>query len=140
MSALDEKFLPPGDLPDLHKPFWAHLRAHSLRLQQCEDGHLRFIPSEQCGKCGSQAWTWEPVSGRGKVYTFTVVHRGPTPAYQAETPYVIAHVELEEGPRMISNLIDCTPAEVRIGMPVEVVFDDVNADWTLYRFKPAGEG
>lgn len=137
MSTLHQKFLPPDDMPEFHRPFWDALRAHRLELQQCEQGHLRFIPTEICPSCGSQHWTWRGVSGRGKVHTYTVVHRAPTPAYQRDAPYVVAHVELEEGPRMISNIVGCQPDEVRIGMPVEVVFDDVSEDWTLYRFRPA---
>jgi uncharacterized OB-fold protein len=135
--SLQEKFLPPADMPAFHKPFWEALKQRTLTVQKCEQGHLRFIPTEICHRCGSQSWTWQPVSGRGKVYTYTVVHRGPTPAYQAEAPYVIAHVELEEGPRMISNLVDIDPAAVEIGMPVEVVFEDASPDWTLYKFRPA---
>ena len=136
MGALDEKFLPPDDLPEFHKPFWDALRAHRLEVQRCGNGHLRFIPTEICPRCGSQGWTWQQVGGCGKIYTFTVVHRAPTPAYQADAPYVLAHVELDEGPRMIGTLIRCDPADVRIGMPVEVVFEDVSDRWTLYKFAP----
>ena len=70
------------------------------------------------------------------MYTYTVVHRAPTPAYQADVPYVIAHVTMDEGPRMISTLIECDTAKVEIGMPVEIAFDDVTDDVTLYRFRP----
>jgi uncharacterized OB-fold protein len=135
--SLDEKFLPPADMPELHKPFWEALKEHKLVVQTCEQGHTRFVPTEICHKCGSQAWTWEPMSGKGRVYTYTVVHRGPIPAYQKDAPYVIAHVEMDEGVRMISNLIDVDPKEVRIGMPVEVVYEDASPEWTLYKFKPA---
>ena len=136
MGVLDEKFLPPADMPDFHRPFWEALKAHRLEAQQCEAGHLRFIPTEICPHCGSQEWTWQPLSGRGTVYTYTVVHRAPTPAYQADAPYVLAHVEMEEGIRVIGNVIGCEPATVRIGMPVEVAFRDVSEEWTLYHFKP----
>lgn len=137
MSAY-EKFLPPDDLPEFHRPFWDGLKAHELRLQKCEAcGTLRYSPAEICPRCGEAACAWTPVSGRGTVYAYTVIHRGPTPAHQAEAPYVIAHVELEEGPRVISNLVGCPPGEVRIGMPVEVVFEDVCDDWTLFKFTPA---
>jgi uncharacterized OB-fold protein len=138
MSAY-EKFLPPDDLPDFHLPFWEALKRHELSLQKCEDcGTLRYIPAELCPRCQSEHSAWTPVSGKGQVYTYTVIHRGPTPAYQADAPYVIAHVELDEGPRLISNLVGCAPGEVRIGMPVEVVYEDVSEDWTLFRFAPAG--
>ena len=136
MTDLDQKFFPPADMPDFHRPFWDGLKDRRLLVQRCANGHLRFIPTEICPKCGSQDWTWEPMSGRGEVYTYTVIHRAPTPAYQADVPYVVAHVALEEGPRMISNIVGCEPGSVAIGMPVEVVFEDVSKEWTLYKFKP----
>jgi uncharacterized OB-fold protein len=71
------------------------------------------------------------------VYTYTVVHRAPTPAYQADAPYALAYVELEEGPRMPARLVDVEPDAVVVDLPVEVVFDDVAPDLTLYRFRPA---
>lgn len=128
------KFLP--EITPLHEPFWAAVKRHELELQKCAAcGAFRFIPTEICA-CGSAKYSWEPVSGRGEVYTYTVVHRAPTAAYQADAPYVIAHVTLEEGPRMISNLVDCAPGDVTVGMPVEVIFDDVTDEVTLYRFRP----
>jgi uncharacterized OB-fold protein len=136
MGVLDEKFLPPEDMPDFHRPFWAALKAHRLEAQECDSGHLRFIPTEICPRCGSQDWTWRQLSGSGTVYTFTVVHRAPTPAYQADAPYVVAHVELEEGIRVIGNVTGCAPDAVHIGMPVEVAFDDISECWTLYSFTP----
>jgi uncharacterized OB-fold protein len=137
MSAT-EKFLPPDDLPQFHLPFWEALRRHEFRVQKCRDcGALRFVPAEICASCGCQEAEWVRVSGRGTVYTFTVVHRGPTPAYQADAPYVIAHVTLDEGPRVIGNVVGCDPRTVEIGMPVQIAFDDVSEDWTLFRFVPA---
>lgn len=137
--SLNEKFLPPDDMPEFHRPFWEALKAHEFRVQSCAAcGTLRHVPKEICPACGSQDAGWTQVSGKGTVYTYTVIHRGPTPAYQADAPYVIAHVELDEGPRVISNLIGVDPAQVRIGMPVEVVFEDVAGGWTLYKFRPAG--
>ena len=137
MSAY-EKFLPPDDFPDFHLPFWEALRRHEFRVQKCGDcGVLRYIPTEICAHCGSEGYAWTPVSGKGQVYTYTVVHRGPTAAYQADAPYVIAHVDLDDGPRVISNVVGCDPGEVCIGMPVEIVYQDVTSDWTLFKFAPA---
>jgi uncharacterized OB-fold protein len=131
------KFLPPDDLPDFHLPFWQALRNHEFRVQECAQcGARRFIPAEICSACGAQDATWQPVSGKGTLYTFTVVHRGPTPAYQADGPYVIAHVDLDDGVRVIANLTGCDLAEVRIGMRAEIVFDDVSDEWTLFGFVP----
>lgn len=136
--SLNEKFLPPEDMPEFHRPFWEALKRHEFRVQSCARCRaLRHVPKEICPACGAQEADWTEVSGKGSVYTYTVIHRGPTPAYQADAPYVIAHVELAEGPRVISNLIGVDPAQVRIGMPVEVVFEDVADGWTLYKFRPA---
>jgi uncharacterized OB-fold protein len=126
------------EITELHAPFWDALRRHELVVQQCAAcGRLRFIPSELCPECHSPDAGWALVSGRGTVYTFSVVHRAPTPAYQADAPYVVAYVELDEGPRMPARLVDIAPDAVTVGMPVTVVFDDVEPDLTLCRFRPA---
>lgn len=123
-------------VPPSHAPFWDSVRRHGAELQRCDDcARFRFIPSERCA-CGSSASTWTPVAGTGEVYTYTVVHRAPTPYYQGRAPYVIAHVTLDEGPRMISTVVDCEPTEIAVGMPVELVYDDVSPELTLYRFRP----
>ncbi len=125
------------DITPVHAPFWDALRRHELVVQQCAAcGRLRFVPSELCPHCYSAHATWSPVSGRGRVYTYTVVHRAPTPAYQAEAPYALAYVELDEGPRLPARLVDVDPHTVEVGMPVEVVFADVAPDLTLCRFRP----
>ena len=131
-----EGFVPVS--PSSHDPFWQSVRRHRAELQRCDEcNRFRFIPSERC-TCGSAASTWTPIGGTGEVYTFTVVHRAPTPYYQEKAPYVIAHVTLDEGPRMISTIVECQPSEVSIGMPVELVYDDVSPELTLYRFRPTG--
>jgi uncharacterized OB-fold protein len=124
------------EITPLHQPFWDSLRRHRAELQRCDRcGQFRFIPSERC-QCGSGEFTWTAIAGTGEVYTYTVVHRAPTPAYQALAPYVIAHVTLDEGPRLISTVLGCDPGAVAIGMKVELVYDDVTPDLTLYRFQP----
>jgi uncharacterized protein len=130
-------FLPV--IPQRHQPFWDSVKQHRLELQRCDAcGRFRFIPSERC-TCGSVDATWTPIAGTGEVYTYTVVHRAPTPWYQAKAPYVIAHVTIDEGPRMISTL-ECDPGEVAVGMPVELFYDDVTPELTLYRFRPRASG
>jgi len=129
------------DITPLDAPFWDALRRHELVVQECAAcSRLRFVPTELCPHCHSPAAVWAPVRGRGRVYTFTVVHRAPTPAYQAEAPYAIAYVELDAGPRMPARLVEVDPSSVEVGMPVEVVFDDVDDDLTLYRFRPSTTG
>jgi uncharacterized OB-fold protein len=80
---------------------------------------------------------WVKLSGKGEVYSFIIVHRRYHPAFAADIPYVVAIIEVEEGLRMLSNVIGCKPDAVRIGMPVEVSFEDVSPEFALPKFKPA---
>lgn len=135
MTERYDKFRPPADLPEYHEPFWNSLREHEIRLQKCNTcGVFRFIPTEICPRCWSDDATWAPISGVGSIYTFTVVHRAPTPQYQRDAPYVIAHVDLEEGPRMMGNVVGIAFDEVRIGLDVRIDYFDVDESLTLYRF------
>jgi uncharacterized OB-fold protein len=128
-----EKFLPV--ITPLDAPFWDSLKAEAAVIQRCDScGEWRFIPREICG-CGSTEATWTPIAGTGEVYTYTVVRRAPTPAYQADAPYVIAHVTLDEGPRMIGWL-ECDPADAEIGMPVSIVYRHVTDEVSLFAFQP----
>jgi uncharacterized protein len=132
-----QKFL-PEDIPDWQLPFWDSLREHQARVQCCDDcGAYRYIPKYLCPRCHSADASWTPVSGAGEVYTYTVVRRAPTPAYQADAPYVLAHVTMAEGFRMIARLAGAQPEAVRIGMPVVIAYEDVTPEWTLFTFRPA---
>lgn len=138
MRVTYEGFVPQISPQD--QPFWDSVKRRQAELQRCGECHrFRFIPSEICS-CGSRDFTWTPIAGTGRVYTFTVVHRAPTPAYQALAPYAIVHVTLDEGPRLISTVVGCEPHDVKIGMPVELVYQDVTPELTLYRFKPRSSG
>ncbi len=88
-----------------------------------------------CPNCGSWNAEWAKVSGRGKVYTYIVAVQPFHPAFSGDVPYAVAIVELEEGVRMVSNIMDCGPDDIYIGMPVEVVYDDVTEEVTLPKFK-----
>ena len=119
--------------------FWKGAQAHQLRIQRCRDcGQHVFYPRSVCPFCLSEHLEWVRVSGRGKVYSYTVVRRSMHPAFQEDVPYVLAIVELEEGPRLTTNIVACPPDEVRVDMPVEVAFDDVTGEVTLVKFKPRG--
>jgi uncharacterized OB-fold protein len=121
------------------RPFWEALGRHELQLQRCRGcGSWIFYPRATCPSCLGPDLEWRRASGRGTLHTFTVVHRGQK-GFPLGPPYVLAIVELAEGPRLMSNLvgIEPDPATIRIGMPVEVVFDDVTASVTLPRFRPA---
>jgi hypothetical protein len=120
------------------RPFWDGVRRHELLLQRCRPcGEHFFYPRAVCPKCLSADLEWRAVSGRGTLHTFTVVHRGAR-GFPIGPPYVIAIVALDEGPRLMTNLvgIEPDPARIAIGMPVEVVFEDVTPEVTLPHFRP----
>jgi uncharacterized OB-fold protein len=119
------------------KPFWANLREHKLTAQHCKacGKFFTFPPQGSCPHCLSSDYDWIAVSGKGKVYSFVTYHRAWHPAYQDKTPYNVSLIDLAEGPRLISNVIGCKHDEVRIGMPVEIVYDD-REEYTLPQFRP----
>jgi uncharacterized OB-fold protein len=118
-------------------PYWDSLKAHEMRLQRCANGHVRFPVNPVCPQCLSSEFTWEPVSGRGQVFSFTVVHQVYDPGFRDSVPYNVAVVELAEGPRMVTNLTGIANEQIRVGMPVRVAYDDVTDEFTLARFAPA---
>jgi uncharacterized OB-fold protein len=119
------------------KPFWDACARHELHLQRCAScGQFWFPPANRCQHCWSDRFAWTPVSGRGEVHTFTVYHRAYAPELAERLPYIVAIVALEEGPRLISNVADCEPSAVRVGMPVEVVFSDISQDVSVHAFRP----
>ena len=121
-----------------NREFWDSCKRHAMRLQQCaECGYWRYAPSPVCHCCSSFEHEWKPVSGRGTVYSFSVVHRAPSAAFADDIPYVYAVVELEEGPMMPTNLVGTPTESVRIGMPVCLSYDDVTDEVTLPKFHAA---
>jgi uncharacterized OB-fold protein len=121
--------------------FWERCRAGQLVLQRCAAcGRVQFYPRALCVGCLSPRLEWVPSAGRGEVHSFTTVFRAPTPAFQADTPYVVAVIELQEGVRLISRVVGCAPERVTIGMPVEVTFEAISDAVALPQFRPAGSG
>ena len=117
--------------------FWEGCRNHELRVQRCEGcGHFAFPPASRCPQCLASSLKWTKTSGRGKIYSFVIYHRAYHPGFEKEIPYVVALVELDEGPRLISNIIECDLQSVRCEMPVEVVFEEMAEQVTLYKFRP----
>ncbi|HXQ18416.1 MAG TPA: Zn-ribbon domain-containing OB-fold protein [Acidimicrobiales bacterium] len=118
--------------------FWAATAQGKLLLRRCDDCQTPiWYPRGFCPVCGSFRTSWSEASGRGVVYTFTVVHRSGVPGYREALPYVVAYVELEEGPRLLTNIVECEPDDVEVGMAVRVVFFDTGKGSALYRFAPA---
>jgi uncharacterized OB-fold protein len=118
--------------------FWRRVASHAMALQRCADcTTVRFYPRALCPQCLSERVEWVPVSGRGNLYSFTVCHRPASEAFAASIPYIVALVDLAEGVRLMSNLIDCAPGQARVGMPVTLVYEDVGPSQALYKFRPA---
>ena len=125
----------PRITPD-NAPFWEAARRHELRLPKCDAcGRIWWPPGPVCPDCLGDRISWAPVSGRGTVSSFVVFHKAWFPEF--ETPYAVVQIELEEGPRLTANLVDVPNAEIRVGMPVAVVFDDVTPGVTIPRFRRA---
>ena len=130
-----ERPLPSPD--PLTAPYWEAAREERLVLPRCVDcGRHHFYPRSLCPHCGSAKITWVPASGHGEIYSFTIIHRAPSPAFAADIPYAVALVALEEGPHLMTNIIDCAPDVLRIGMTVSVAFRQVDEAVTLPVFKP----
>jgi uncharacterized OB-fold protein len=135
VTSLSTRRIPLPEPSPLSEPFWNAVRQHRLTVQRCsEDGQWEWTPKPVCSRCRRQTLVWTEVSGRGAVYTYSIVRRPQSEAY--EVPYVVAVVELEEGPRMMANVVAADPEQVRIGMPVRVDFEDFE-ELSLYRFVPA---
>lgn len=123
-----------------NQPFWEGMEQGEFRVTKCQDcGDWNWIPYPGCRSCLSQNLEWEPVSGKGTLMTFSVVHRGP-PTFGSD-PYGVALVELEEKPRSIvvlANIVETDFETLEIGMPMEMVFEDIpGEDITMYRFRAA---
>lgn len=122
---------------DVNRPFWDGCRDGVLRLQRCGDcDRLRYPISTVCPHCTSRAIEWEAVSGSGTVYSFAVFRHAYNDAWRERVPYVVALVELAEGPTMISNVVGVAPEEVRVGQAVSVVFDAVTPEISVPQFVP----
>lgn len=123
-------------VPDaVSQAFWEGVAEGVLRLQRCRAcGHHVFYPRAVCPHCLSAELDWVEASGRGRVHSFTVVHRAPAD-YREEVPYVVALVDLDEGVRMMTRLLDVEPAAVDVGMAVEVA---IQGEPRLPYFRPVG--
>jgi uncharacterized OB-fold protein len=120
------------------KPFWDATAEGRLLLQRCPAcDAVVWYPRASCPHCHAGALDWFEASGRGTVYSFTVVRRGALGAYRDACPYVLAYVELDEGPRVLTNLVDCDMDGIRIGDEVRVVFHPTGEGPALVRFRPA---
>ena len=129
-----EKPLPA--LEGLTGEFYAWCKKGELRFQKCRGcSAWRHVPREMCPECGATEWTWEKSTGVGVVFTWTVAERPLHAAFADSVPYAPVVVEMTEGVRVLSEVVDCAPADLGIDMPVEVVFGEVTPEITLPKFR-----
>ena len=118
------------------REFWDATAQDRLLLRRCRDcGAVIWYPRAICPECSSLQTEWFEAAGRGRIYSYTVNHRGEG-AYQGVPPFVLAYVELDEGPRVMTNIVGAEPGELAVGLPVEVVFHDTGDGAALPRFQP----
>jgi uncharacterized OB-fold protein len=127
---------PAPPVTELSQGFWDAVARKTLAVQRCGACNtLRHYPQPLCPRCQSNAFDWAPVSGRGEIYSYTVAHRAFHPAWKDHVPYVIATIELDEGVRMVCDLLDVDPETVAIGQRVEVDFAELPGQGWMPRFK-----
>ena len=136
-------------MPEYNKPipvpsaesqaYWDGLRDRKLLMPRCDAcGKYWFPPSLLCPHCNETKWTWTSTSGRGRIFSYVVYHRVYHPGFAEEVPYAVAVIELDEGPRMVSNVIGIAPDKLTCDLRVEVVYQPITDTVTLPKFKPAG--
>ncbi len=123
---------------EVNRPFWDGCRHGELVLQRCSHcGRLRYPAAIVCPNCLAPEAQWQPVSGRGKVFSFVVFQRAYHPAWERKVPYNVALIELDEGPIMLSNVVGVDNATLAVGLPVAVAFEAVDESLAIPVFKPA---
>jgi len=121
------------------RPFWEACNDHRLLVQRCVAcGAHRNPPKPVCWRCGSFESAWSESSGGGRVFTYTIVHHSPHPVAQDCLPYNVAVIELEDcdGVLLTSNVVNCPEDFLRVGLEVEIVWEDRDDGQSLYRFRP----
>ncbi len=123
------------------EPFWTALKRRQFMLYRCKKCGAWYFPAAFCRFHDNEPlfgnMEWAEASGKGKIFAFNVHYRAFHPGFEKEVPYVYALIELDEGPMFGSNIVGCKLEEVKIGMPVQVVFQDISEEFTLPKFMPA---
>lgn len=131
---------PRFDLPSVDpdsEPFWTAAREHRLLISRCVTCATPFFyPRPFCPRCWSDDVEWFEASGRASVYTYSIVYQNDLPPFVGRVPYIAAVVELAEGPRMMTRVVDCEPEAIRVGMPVLVGFEEVDDEIVAPVFRP----
>ncbi len=134
---MNEYIKPLPETQPWSKEFWKASKQHKLLIQECRDCNSKiFYPRKLCPECWSSNLSWSESSGKGKIFTFTITMTGVEKKFQEDLPYILALVDLKEGVRMMTNIVECNPEEVKIGMDVEVVFEDITEEFALPKWRP----
>jgi hypothetical protein len=127
-------------MTDVSKVFWDAAKNHKFLYQHCDQcGENIFYPKKICPVCFSADLKWVEASGKGKIYSHTLCISNVAPGFEDDAPYIVATVDLEEGVRLMSNIVDCDYEDIKCDMPVELVFEDVTQDISLPKFKLLGQ-
>ena len=130
----------PKPLPAItaeNRPFWEGCKQGKLLLQFCAAcQQYQFYPRLYCMHCGAQEPDWVEASGRGVIYSYTIIRQNKSPEFRDDVPYNVALIQLDEGPRMMSSVVEITPDDLRVDLPVVVVFDSITDEISLPRFRP----
>jgi uncharacterized OB-fold protein len=134
---MEEYRKPLPRVTDLTRPFWDGAKNSELLVQTCRRcGSGQYPPRPVCLQCWSDELEWKRASGGGTIYSHTTAYRTSTKGFREDTPYVVAIVELDEGPRMVTNVVGCAPDDVHVGQAVRAVFHRATDDITLVKFTP----
>jgi uncharacterized OB-fold protein len=137
MTSEYKKPLPNLDDP-AYAPFWAAAKRHELAMPRCTScGHVRWPMNPACTECLAPEFEWATLSGRGELFSWTNFYQQYHPEWGKEAPYNVSMVKLPEGPVMLTNVTGVDDADLRLGMPLEVWFDDVTPDVSIPKFRPA---
>ena len=140
MSEPPARALPvPAPQDELSIEFWENCARQKLCFQQCDGcGVWRHLPRYLCAKCHSGDWRWAESCGRGAIFSWTVTHRPMHPAFTPQLPFAAVIVEMEEGVRLVSGVRNIRNEDLRLDLPVEVVFERVSQEMSLPFFRPRG--
>lgn len=123
-------------ISDANRPFWEGCKNGQLKMQKCTDcGHIRYPIGPVCTKCLSSSFEWEVLSGKGEVFNFVIFHQKYSEAWADDLPYNVIMVQLDEGPRMFSNLVGIKNEDIKIGLRVEVVFEKATEEIFIPKFR-----
>jgi uncharacterized OB-fold protein len=129
------------DLPtpdEFTQPWWDAAAEGRLVISRCATcGEAHYYPRPFCPRCGGDEVSWEDASGRSTLYTWSIVHQNDLPPFNEKVPYVAAVVDLDEGPRMMTNVVGCEFDELRVGMALQVEFEDIGEGFHIPVFRPA---